>query len=695
MLRHTRATQRCLSVLLAGVLLLTGALPALAADNKGKEEVVYANLAGDGSVEQVYVVNIFRRDGGGTLTDHGGYTDLRNMTTTDPIQFDNGLVRIQTQSDTLYYEGTLPSAELPWKIGIQYRLDGETLPAEQLGGRSGKLEIELQFRQNSLANNPVFFESYALQASVLLDTKLCENIATEGATAANVGGDKQLTYTILPGQDKDIHITADVHDFEMASIAINGVRLSLGVDVDMDALQDQLDALIDGAVQLDDGANDVRDGVSDVQSAVRDDLKGGAEQLHSGTDTARNGAQALQDGSQALLDGLGELDDGLAELQAGISQLQSGAQTLDGKSGALLSGALEFQAGVTQLQSEVQAFDPSTLGLSDLQNTIAQFDTKLGELVGGLTQLKAAASAAGLEGALTQAAGTTVDLSAISGLDADTAAQLSGIIQSLNSSGDPEKMALAAQLQSIAALLQQNAGVLSGVETYMNGLESNVGAMLTEVQGLQTQLGVQIGTLLTKLNGLTDKLQKLQDGVQLLATKCGELVQGISAYAGGVSDLKSGIDKLSGGVSRLASGGRQLVDGAKTLDDGLTELTDGLTALYNGSGELDEGVLDLLDGLAALYDGTVDLADGAGTLREQTDGMQGKVGEQIDELLSGLSGEGEPVPSFVSAENGEVDAVQFVLKTKPIEIEETAPVSAPEEPALNWWQKLLRLFGLY
>ena len=695
MARNAGSGKRCLSVLLAGALLLTGTLPAAAADTKGKEEVVYANLASDGGVEEVYVVNIFRRDGGGAITDHGAYTDLRNMTTTDPIRFDNGLVQVETQSDTLYYEGYLPSAELPGKLNIQYRLDGETLPAEQLAGRSGKLEIELQIRRNPLASDSVFFDSYALQASVSLDTKLCENIVTEGATTANVGGDKQLTYTILPGQDKDIRIAADVHDFAMESIAINGVRLSLGMDVDMDALQDQLDELIDGAAQLDDGANGVRDGVSDVQSAVRDDLKDGTEDLHTGANTARNGAEALQEGAHELLTGARELDGGLSQVQSGVSQVQAGAYQLDGKSGDLVGGAVEFRDGLAQLQSEVQAFDPSALGLSDLQNTIAQFGTKLGALVSGLTQLKTAASVAGLEGALSLSAGTAVDLSALSGLDSDAVTQLSGIIDSLNHSGDSEKQALAAQLQNIVTLLQQNAGGLSGIEAYMTGLESSVGTMLTEVQSLQTQLAAQIGSLLTKLNGLTTKLQALQDGVDLLATKYAELLQGVSSYAGGMSELKSGLDELSGGLSRLTSGSRQLVDGAETLDEGLTELTDGLTALYDGSGELDEGMLELLDGLAALYDGTVELADGTGTLRERTDDMQDEVGDQIDDLLHSLSGEGEPVRSFVSAENGEVDAVQFVLKTGPIEAEETAPVSSPEEPALNWWQKLLRLFGLY
>ena len=75
-----------------------------------------------------------------------------------------------------------------------------------------------------------FFDNYALQAVVQLDNTICENIIGDGATIANVGNLKQLTYTVLPGNDKEITISADVTDFEMESIAINGVRLNLDVD---------------------------------------------------------------------------------------------------------------------------------------------------------------------------------------------------------------------------------------------------------------------------------------------------------------------------------------------------------------------------------------------------------------------------------------------------------------------------------
>ena len=70
------------------------------------------------------------------------------------------------------------------------------------------------------------------------------------------------------------------------------------------------------------------------------------------------------------------------------------------------------------------------------------------------------------------------------------------------------------------------------------------------------------------------------------------------------------------------------------------------------------------------------------------------MGAQLDGLLNSLSGGGE-VQSFTSAENTEMGAVQFALQTTAITA--PAPAAQPEPAAvtLTFWQKLLKLFGLY
>ena len=86
------------------------------------------------------------------------------------------------------------------------------------------------------------------------------------------------------------------------------------------------------------------------------------------------------------------------------------------------------------------------------------------------------------------------------------------------------------------------------------------------------------------------------------------------------------------------------------------------------------------------------LTGGTGELRSSVSDID--MGARLDGLLNSLSGGGE-VQSFTSAENTEVGAVQFALQTTAITAPEPAAEPEAEPVVLNFWQKLLKLFGLY
>ena len=104
-----KIVRRASALVLAGCLLAGAALPALAAS--AKEEVIYANLDASGTVTGVYAVNSFAVQAGDTVTDHGSYTAVRNMTTTDPLEHSGDTVTATVAEDgKLYYEGTMDTA---------------------------------------------------------------------------------------------------------------------------------------------------------------------------------------------------------------------------------------------------------------------------------------------------------------------------------------------------------------------------------------------------------------------------------------------------------------------------------------------------------------------------------------------------------------------------------------------------------
>src|SRR5699024_1799979 len=282
-----------------GLMLLSSGMPVLAADNTTpKEEVIYAILNDNGTVNDLYAVNILKPVNG-QITDYGNYSDIRNMTTQDELEKSGSKITGKTDAEKLYYEGTLENKELPWLIDIRYTMDGKDYTAEELAGKDGNLKIHLSLKENPKGDQE-FFKDYALQATVMLDTEKAANIQESGATAANVGKNKQLTYTILPGQEKEIEITADVTDFEMEAIAINGVKLSLDVDVDPDEIYDKIAELKDGVSQIDDGAGELNDGTQQITTSVQGPLQQGVKDLHKGGQTLQNGTSEVKKGGSAL-----------------------------------------------------------------------------------------------------------------------------------------------------------------------------------------------------------------------------------------------------------------------------------------------------------------------------------------------------------------------------------------------------------
>lgn len=393
-MRYKRFTALSLAALLGAM----GVVPAFGAEIPQKDEVVYVNLTPEGETGTLYVVNNYDLETEAAITDYGDYRSVRNLTTTQELTRNGDAISFTAPAGKFYYQGELdPSrtADLPWTVAVKYFLDGKETPGEELAGKSGRLEMQAALRQNPDAD-PVYRDNYALQVTLQLDTETCKNIQAEGATQADVGQLKQLSYIILPGKEKDFSVTADVANFEMNGMAINGIPLVLDIDdPDTKELKDQIYDLQDGAAQLDDGALALEDGVSQLEE--------GAEDLRDGAESLRDGACELNSSLQAMGKGLGSLSpillgavenaakdgyiskeqaaaakamfDGLPLLLEGAGELAAGADALACGTEDLYDGVLKLKDGVTELSD-------GTLQLRDQSSDIdTQVDDKVDEML--------------------------------------------------------------------------------------------------------------------------------------------------------------------------------------------------------------------------------------------------------------------------------------------------------------------------
>lgn len=608
--------KKIMAALLAGTMIVTSVTPAMAeAVPSSKEEVVYVNLTSGGSVKEMYAVNIFDDK---NITDYGDYLSVELLNTTDNINQNGDEITFSSSADRVYYKGKMKSTIMPWNISIKYYVDGKEYAPEEAAGKSGKMEIYFKVSKNE-AYDGSFYDAYALQASFILDTEIAKNITAADATLANVGNKKQLTYTILPGEGIDTVITADVTDFEMDAVSINGIPLNMNIQVKDEELMNKVDELLGGIEDIDNGADELNSGVNRLSDATRDDLQPGVNQLN-------DGMKDLNDGVLKIQDGLDELNSKSYELTSGSAQVLSALNTIN-----------------SQLNSQEQKDSISQLvsGSAGIKDGITNLTGKLGELQAGVSYAK------------------FMDALAAEGLSDEAISQLE-----LSNTQIADR--LGSSNPDAARTILENNQVIEGLKSVINQYLTTVNTNITALyQGAQS-INTEYAKLDAGIRSLAVSVQQLADGVNQLVSEYGKLDKGVNEYTEGVAKVIAGYSQIVTGTSDLLS----------------------------GSGELRDGTAELVNSIAELYDGTSQLKDGTGEMRDETDGMDTQITDKIDEMVNGITGGNYELVSFVSEKNTNVKAVQFVIQTESVQIKEADEATPVVEEKLNFWQKVLKLFGI-
>ncbi|MGN0703499.1 MAG: hypothetical protein ACI4LD_02965 [Lentihominibacter sp.] len=496
---HKNKLKKITALAVAALLLCSVFVPAVswADSTEQKEEVVYGNLSCDGTPQKVYVVNIFDENRSGRLSDYGDYTELLNMSSTDEIKTEGDKIYVDTDEAPFYYEGVMDDPQLPWKVNIGYRLDGARCEPEKLAGKSGALEISIKIIQNRSCDS-VFYENYALQISLTLDGNFCRNIRAENATTANAGSDRQITFTILPGKGADLKVTADVTDFEMDEITLNGVMLNMDVDVDDSELMEEADRLINGVEELDDGAGEIKEGTADLSSGASDVSEGAAD-----------------------------VDKGAASLSSGAEQLSSGADELSRGAASVSSGSRELLAAVQKLLGNVSSSAYKDIMKSqglDIDGLKAGNDQAIQQLEVMISQM---------EGQLPQE--QIQSLKQIGSLLQGSNANIAGIEAYLSSIND-----------SIAQLEKGTENLCEGAQALTEGTEGLAEGAAGISQGSSS--------LAAGASELSEGSSALAEGAEDLDAGAGELKDGTSEFRDETSDIDTRISEKIDDIKSEISG---------------------------------------------------------------------------------------------------------------------------------------------
>jgi putative membrane protein len=656
-------------------------------ETAAKDETVYVLAGADGSVQKIIVSDWLKNAlGSAQLTDESQLTDIENVKGEETYSLGGGDTKVwDAAGNDIYYQGSIDK-ELPVGLAVSYYLDGQSISASDLAGKSGKVTIRFTYdnRQTQTVQidgkTETLYVPFAMLTGILLDNDIFTNVEVTNGKLINDGDRTAVIGIAFPGLQSDlaldrekvdipdyVEITADAQNFELGmtvTLATTEVFGQLDTQQlgDLDELTDSMDQLTDAMDALLDGSSQLYDGLCTLLD------KSG--ELVSGIDQLAAGAKALKDGAVSL-------DDGAAQLQSGAAELASGLNTLCSNNDTLNAGAKQvFETLLTTANTQLAA-----AGLSLDELTVDNYAAVLTAAIDSLDQEHLYQQARATVAAAVEEQRPAIQAQVTAAVQAQVTEQVTAAVRdsvaqqviqaTANMSKETYDAAVAAgqidqatQAKLTAAVDAQmaSAAVGSTIQTQTQAQMASDAVQAT----IQEQTDLQVEKAITEHMGdeeVQAQLAAASAGAQSLIALKEQLdsyntfYQGLAAYTGGVATAAAGADALSAGASDLKDGTAQLNTGAAQLYAGLLQLQDGTGAL--------------VDGVTALRDGSMQLSDGLKQFNEE--GVQ-KLADAVDGGLGALSTRlqatadlAKSYQSFSGLSDDMDGQVKFIYRTASIE----------------------------
>lgn len=528
---------------------------------------------------------------------------------------------------------------LPLKVSVSYKLNGKTVKASDVVGKSGHLVVSYTVENVSGKPTQISFPDGKGGTVTKMETVPVPLVGTLTVTApstfrnvaskaADMAGDGQggtllsFTMTLFPpiGSPKaTFGYAADIHDGVVPRATVSALPVDplasptfKSAATSYQSGADSGAELVDGASKIDSNLLKLRDGAAQ--------LLDGLIKLHDGANQLDGGLGQAAPGARKLAAGLGQANDGGKQLSAGAKKLAAGQKSL-------ADGLKQLHDGVATLPTAVQKqvnADPQFQALSGaLLGVIVGIGTPNDAptrhtLMGGLNAL-----AYGLRNpAATPTCSVAANCGVLDGIDAlksqlmaqsgGLATPLATIAGSAACQGDP------ACAGAIGALVDSSTGLAAQLQHVIDtlGQLSSLGDQLPAgVTQLKSSLskGTAAACTTNPSNcGVLQALQAVQAGVPTLVAMISDNIS--TTLLGNIGDGSKGCDPtktLQCGADALVAGGSQLSSGSSKLSGGLGQLDAGARQLAGGLGQAKSGTGQLAGGLGQAADGAPQLVDGA------------------------------------------------------------------------------------
>ena len=262
-------------------------------------------------------------------------------------------------------------------------------------------------------------------------------------------------------------------------------------------------------------------------------------------------------------------------------------------------------------------------------------------------------------------------------------------------------------LQGLAALEAGFGDYVSGLGQFKTGLEQ-VALSLDQLDDGALAISVGLNQLIQQNAALLGGALAIQQatfdavnanlmgsGLPVLTPENYALVLAGNDALAAVKAQLDGAVAFTQGLQAYLDGVTQLALGAQGISDGLTQLNAAQALLAQTANQLYQAAQSLNTALTQVRQGMATYKRGTASFENETDDLDQTIETEIDALIKELSGNGDPVQSFVSEQNTGITAVQFVLRTAAIETPKAIVPEEPEPIKRNFWEKLWDLLTFW
>ncbi|MCX7904193.1 MAG: hypothetical protein N2486_06745 [Caloramator sp.] len=670
-----------------------------------KDESVYVVLSSKGETKDVIVSDwIHSDDVNIEIRDRSILDNVVNVKG-DEVPKKEGETLVWTlQNNDIFYQGTTKK-KLPLEVTINYYLNGQKIEPKDLAGKSGKVKIELDFKNNDEhlvkidGDYKKVFTPFTVVAVVNLPLDNFKNVKLSSGEVFSDGNNQVVTFITFPGLKESLNlkgdlldisdkliIEADAQKFKLSPIMITATPKMVNIDKIEGA--DNVNELIDGikkikeaTEKLNDGSKKLAEGSKELYNNMNkltdglDKLSSASKDVKDGIQRIAGGAKGAYEGSAKLNEGLGKLKDGISGIEGGLNGFADGTLSYAENAKKFADGAVKFSEGAMSLSENTKTLEN---GLEDIvkateeikngENSIVQ---GAGKSLEGIRKLKEAKEKENSYYGLL-----------IKGIDS-----LKGLVSLLSnipgtsSIVDKLNAGLEEQRNYLQAMLKSGEEYVKALEE----LEKGIYAIKTGTENLNNALQALNEGQRKALNGA----KKISGAGETLKGYADEMQKGSLGLKDGAVRLQKGAEDLSGGLKKIVPSVTALYEGSNNLKNGLDELSKGSEKLYSGYDEFSKGIDTAKEGSIKLTEGAKKLSDGLDEFdknftkyrEEGINKMDSEVSSKFGDINEILKRKDEVVRlsksygTFSGLSKDMEGSVKFIMRTEEIKYNEVEEVS--------------------